>query len=107
MKTSKKIKIYYIPCRNSVEAEKIGRIVLEKKWAACINILSSASLYEWEDKIQRDKEQILIIKTFRGYRNKLESCIRQNHSYSCPLILTLNALVNKDYYDWMKSVMNK
>ncbi|HMW39918.1 MAG TPA: divalent-cation tolerance protein CutA [Saprospiraceae bacterium] len=107
MKASKKIKVCYVPCSNTEEAGKIGRIVLEKKLAACMNIISADSLYWWEDRIQHEKEQILIIKTLRGYRKKMESCIRQNHSYSCPLILTINAEVNKDYYIWMKSVMRK
>ncbi len=47
-----------------VEAERIGKAVLERRLAACVNILPGMiSHYWWEGKIERGEEMVMIIKT--------------------------------------------
>lgn len=58
------IKLVYITCNNEDEALKIGRILVEKKLAACVNMTSGIkSIYKWGDKIVEDLENILLVKT--------------------------------------------
>jgi periplasmic divalent cation tolerance protein len=54
-------------CTTSVdESEKIARILIEEKLAACVNITKINSYYRWEGEFCEDKEALLIIKTERS-----------------------------------------
>src|SRR5207247_5022400 len=47
-----------------VEAERIGRALLERRLAACLNILPGMiSHYWWQGAIERGEEVVMIIKT--------------------------------------------
>jgi hypothetical protein len=47
-----------------VEAERIGRELLERRLCACVNILPGmVSLYWWQGAIERGEEAVMIIKT--------------------------------------------
>ena len=47
-----------------VEAERIGKAVLERRLAACVNILPGMiSHYWWQGAIERGEEVVMIIKT--------------------------------------------
>ena len=46
------------------EARELGKMLLEKNLAACVNVLEVMySLYRWEGEIQEDQETVLIVKT--------------------------------------------
>jgi len=54
----------YITVKDKEEAKEIGRILIEEKLAACVNIISGMnSMYRWQGKIEYDSEVILIAKT--------------------------------------------
>ncbi|HID43773.1 MAG TPA: divalent-cation tolerance protein CutA, partial [Archaeoglobaceae archaeon] len=53
----------YITASSIDEAKKIGRELLEKKIAACINIFPITSMYWWEGKIEESPEFVMIVKT--------------------------------------------
>ena len=47
-----------------VEAENAGRALIERKLAACVNILPGMiSHYRWEGKVERAEEAVMIVKT--------------------------------------------
>ena len=47
-----------------VEAERTAGAVLEKRLAACVNILPGMiSHYRWEGKVERAEEAVMIAKT--------------------------------------------
>src|SRR6266852_236194 len=47
-----------------VEAEKAGRNLVERRLAACVNILPGMiSHYRWQGAIERAEEAVMIIKT--------------------------------------------
>ena len=46
------------------EAEKIGRMLVERRLAACANIVSGMrSIFRWDNKISVESECLMIIKT--------------------------------------------
>ncbi len=54
----------YTTWPSTVEAEKAGRSLVERRLAACVNILPGmVSLYRWEGKIERGEEAVMIVKT--------------------------------------------
>lgn len=95
------MKILYITCSSEDEAKSIARQVVELKLAACGNILSSESIYNWDDQLKCEPEAVLILKTTENKRELLITKVKELHSYDIPCILTLEANANKEYEDWV------
>ena len=73
-----------------VEAERIGRAVLERRLAACVNILPGMiSHYWWQGKIERGEEAVMIIKTRASLAERVRAAVKEMHSYDTPAILVL------------------
>ena len=86
-----------------VEAERIGRELVEKRLCACVNILPGmVSLYWWQGAIERADEAVMIIKTRAALAEPVRAAVRQLHSYSTPAILLLPIEgVDPDYKTWL------
>ncbi len=70
------------------EAEKIARALLEKRLAACVQVVGPIeSHYWWNGNIEQAGEWLCIIKTLRDKFSAVESAIRANHSYEVPEIV--------------------
>ena len=86
-----------------VEAERIGKAVLEKRLAACVNILPGMiSHYRWQGAIERAEEAVMIIKTRAALAEAVRSAVKEMHSYTTPAVLFL-ALEGGDpaYLGWL------
>ena len=72
------------------ECEKIATALVEKRLAACVNVVPNIrSFYRWEGKIQDDQEFLMIVKTFRGRFSELRAEVERLHSYQVPEIICL------------------
>src|SRR5581483_5511780 len=72
------------------EAEKIGNALVERRLAACVNIVPQVrSIYWWEDKVEQAEELLLIIKTSAEKFASVRDAIRELHSYDLPECLCL------------------
>jgi len=85
------------------EARDMARTLVEKRLAACANIIPKMeSFYWWEGKIENDEEALLMIKT--SYQ-KVEDLIRymqENHPYEVPDIISIPIMEGlPDYINWM------
>ena len=85
------------------KSEEIAEILLREKLCACINIIPGIkSMYWWEDKIQTDQEDILIIKTKEELIDPLTQKIKEIHPYDIPEVIALKVKGgNKDYIQWV------
>jgi periplasmic divalent cation tolerance protein len=73
-----------------VEAERIGKAVLEQRLAACVNILPGMiSHYWWQGAIERGEEVVMIIKTRASLAEGVRAAVKALHSYTTPAILVL------------------
>ncbi len=96
----------YITCKNKKEAHKIGKYLVEKKLAGCVNIFPIESMYWWKGKIVEDKEAVLIVKTLKKNYSKIEKEVRKLHSYTVPFLGKIDIKkVNKDYLNWLNDEM--
>jgi periplasmic divalent cation tolerance protein len=72
------------------QAEVIARAVLEKRLAACVNIVPGVvSLYWWQGALCRDAESTLLIKTRAELVAPLTEAIRSAHPYDVPEVIAL------------------
>jgi periplasmic divalent cation tolerance protein len=63
-------------------------------------------MFEWEGKVNIEKETVLILKTIESKFQKLEKLISENHTYETPCILKLDiSKGNKKFLNWLQSTM--
>ncbi len=95
--------VVFITTANRAEAESLARILVERKLAACVQILPEIiSVYRWQNQVQQDAEVLLLVKTVREKFEALESTVRANHSYEVPEILAVPAAeVSATYLNWL------
>ena len=75
---------------SSQEAEKIAAALVERRLAACVNIIPQIqSVYRWEGKVERSTEWLLLIKTRADTFERLRDAIEQLHSYEVPECIML------------------
>ena len=86
-----------------VEAERVGRALLEQRLCACVNILPGMiSHYWWQGAIERGEEAVMIIKTRASLADRVCAAVKEMHAYSTPAILVLPIeSVDKPYLDWL------
>src|SRR5256885_10172716 len=65
-----------------VEAERIGKALLERRLAACVNILPGMiSHYRWQGAIERGEEVVMIVKTRASLSEDVRAAMKAMHSY--------------------------
>ena len=86
-----------------VEAERTAKAVLEKRLAACVNILPGMiSHYWWQGAIERGEEIVMIIKTRASLADAVRAEVKALHSYTTPAILVLPIeSVEASYLGWL------
>ena len=85
------------------EAEKAGRQIVERRLAACVNILPGmVSHYWWEDKIERAGEAVMIVKTRASLAEPVRAMVKKMHSYTTPAIMVLPVeSADLAYHQWI------
>ncbi len=84
------------------KGEEIARKILEERLAACINITSVKSLYWWQGKIEKDDEDLLVVKTRLDLLDQLARLLKQVHPYQVPELIALPLVTGlKDYIEWL------
>ena len=85
------------------EAEGIAQYLVEKKWAACANIIPNMrSYYEDQGKVTAHGECVLILKTRQSLWTQIECEIKKLHSYDCPCLVFIPFKnVSSSFLKWM------
>jgi periplasmic divalent cation tolerance protein len=86
-----------------VEAEQAGRTLVERRLAACVNIVPGmVSLYWWQGAIERGEEAVMIIKTRAALAEVVRAAVKELHSYTTPAILVMPLeSIDPAYHAWL------
>jgi periplasmic divalent cation tolerance protein len=104
MKPTDNYRLVLVTCANPMQAKLIARSVVEKRLAACVNILRSPveSHYRWNGKVEKARELLLLIKTTARKIGGLEREVKRLHSYDVPEFMALPIVAgSKAYLDWL------
>ncbi len=90
-------------CGSAEEADSIARALVERRLAACVNVVPNLrSIYRWKGAIEQAPEQLLLIKTTRALFERLEAELRSLHSYEVPEVLAFDiAAGSEPYLAWI------
>lgn len=71
-------------------AERLADALIEKRLAACVNILAPCrSVYRWKGAVQHDEEHPMLIKTTVERYAELEAALRAGHPYELPEVIAV------------------
>ena len=84
-------------------AERLAGMLIEKRVAACVNILAPCrSVYRWKGAVQHDEEHPMLIKSTTEAYPALEASIRAAHPYELPEIIAVTVERGLPaYLDWV------
>jgi periplasmic divalent cation tolerance protein len=97
-----------VTCGSVKEARRIARTLVERRLAACVNVLQAPaeSVYRWKGRVESAREFLLIIKTSRRRFGALQAEVRRLHSYDVPEIIALPvASGSRDYLKWISEAV--
>lgn len=88
---------------NGEKARQIGTHLVERQYAACINILPGVeSIYRWEDKLCHENEVMVVIKTTRSIFPVMRRELAALHSYDEPEIIAMPVVDGSaGYLNWL------
>lgn len=95
--------LVYVTVPGRDEALRIGQDVVEKRLAACANIVPAiSSIYWWDGQVQHDDEALLLLKSRAALWEQLRSAIVALHPYEVPAISTIPLEnVHDPYLKWL------
>jgi periplasmic divalent cation tolerance protein len=85
------------------DVEKIAKALVERRLAACAQILGPiVSTYWWKDNIETVEEWQCLIKSKKSFYGKIEKAIKMLHPYETPEIIALPIVSGSDdYLKWL------
>ncbi|HLE50903.1 MAG TPA: divalent-cation tolerance protein CutA [Anaerolineales bacterium] len=99
--------IAFITTPTKEVGEKIANALLDKKLAACVNLISPIrSLYIWNGSTNTDEETLLVVKTRADlFTDQLIPAVKAVHPYEVPEIIALPIVMgSSDYLQWIEAV---
>jgi len=85
------------------EAQKIAQALVERRLAACVNIVGPIqSVYRWKGAVESAPEHLLIIKTTAAAFPRVRDAIRELHSYELSECVMLSIEAgSEEYMKWI------
>lgn len=93
----------HVTAPNRTVAESLARHGVERRLAACANIVGGVrSLYHWKGAIEVGDECLIVFKTRRALFGELSAQIAAHHPYETPCIVALPIVAgNTSYLQWI------
>jgi periplasmic divalent cation tolerance protein len=103
-----KYQVVLTACGTRENARAIAAALVERRLAACVQMLPIDSIYTWRECIEEAAEILLLIKCKEMDYGAIEKAIRTLHDYQTPEIVALPVEVGfADYLEWVEAVTRR
>jgi periplasmic divalent cation tolerance protein len=91
------------------DAEKLSRVLLERRLIACARIAGPvSSSYWWQGRITSSEEYVLTMKSDDSQYRELERVILELHPYEVPeIVATVITHVSEGYHQWLEEELRR
>jgi periplasmic divalent cation tolerance protein len=95
--------VVFCTCASGEEGEKLARVLVEQRLAACVNLISGMkSFYRWQGNLETAAEWLLVIKSSRLHFDELRAALEKVHSYEVPEVIALPIVEGAaKYLSWL------
>lgn len=101
--------VVFITAPSLQEAEQLGKALVEKRLAACGNIVQDIrSIFWWKDTIETEQEALLILKSRAALFPTIVNVVTYLHSYEVSEIIAIPIISgSEDYLKWIDQETQK
>jgi periplasmic divalent cation tolerance protein len=99
------ILLVYCTCPDEATAESIAEALVGERLAACVNRLPAlTSVYLWRGEVERDTENLLLIKTTSARFEALCERLVELHPYDLPEVIATPVTAGLPaYLEWVST----
>lgn len=102
-----KMGLLFLTCADQAEAEKIAKLLLEKRLVACVKTMPVSSQFLWQRTVDRSQEVLLIMDSLMHKFDQIEQEIRTLHSYKTFVLTAIEiAKASTGVEDWITENIN-
>ena len=85
------------------EAQRIARALVERRLAACVNIVGPIeSVYRWKGAVESAEEFLCVVKTTAAAADRVRAAIQELHSYEvAEVVVILIEGGSNEYLSWI------
>jgi len=88
-------------------AKSAARLLVERQFAACVQLLPIESVYSWKGQICDEREVLLVIKTRVERFGEVADTIKEIHTYEVPEIVQVPIAGGlAEYLGWIDDCTN-
>lgn len=98
-----KVVVVLVTCANEEQGASIARSLVGERLAACVNLVAGIrSIYRWRERLEDDRETLLLVKTRTQLLTRVERRVRELHTYELPEVVALPLCGgSRPYLDWL------
>ena len=91
----------YVTFPDKETALELSELLLSNKLIACYNLYEMTSGFWWEQKIDREEEVTVVMKTITLHIPEIVETIEKHHPYDTPCIVHFPIQANEKYAMWV------
>ncbi len=97
--------IVQVSAPTAEEAERLGRLAVERRLAACAQVAGPVrSTYRWDGEVTTASEWICTLKTVRIRVDQIAGLVGEVHSYQVPEVVAVPIVGGgRDYLAWVEA----
>lgn len=81
----------------------LAKALVDRRLAACVNVIPCTSVYRWEGEVKEDDEVLMVIKTRRTYIDDIRDLFAKEHPYDLPELVSMEVEDGSaEYLKWLK-----
>jgi periplasmic divalent cation tolerance protein len=98
------LRLLLTTCGTSQIADELAAALVERRLAACVNVLPEIrSTYRWDGKIEQDREVLVLIKTTESQLEAIEATVKTVSGYELPELIAVEITGGAaDFLAWVR-----